>query len=217
MIKNSIRWLHVTEYNTIYEAEYTSKNRFHEEQASFSLATDDFKSLIPVEPFVAEIDGIGLTLTCFGQVNNHLFYLMNFADSPFPKTILGTDTFEIMADLEELGHPLFQTVNWVNNYPDPASHSVYTIDDNGIKIEVYRALDKEEAKTTAFFFNHRGRTERFFVDAAENLNTSWQVVELTDQGEKEIGRYVDRLSAENFAMDYGKREAKKILVKRLGD
>ena len=213
-MKNSIKWLNVNNYNKILEEKYHSKGLHHEEMVSLSLDTSRLKELLAPDPFLAEIEDVGLTATWFAEVNNELFYIMNFADSPFAKTIIGAEKFEILAELIELAPDIYKFVRWINNYPEIARYSVFVLDENDAKVEVYRAEEEEEALSTALMLNYRGKTDQFFVARAENIQQIWLVMEKKESGDLEIGRYVDRLSAENFAIDYAKREQKDVYVKK---
>jgi hypothetical protein len=213
-MKNSIQWLNVNDYNKNLEISYHSKGLHHEEMISLALDTTQIKDLLVPDPFLAEIEDVGLTATWFAKVNSELFYIMNFTDSPFPKTIIGAENFEILAHLTELAPEIYKYVRWINKYPEMATYSVFVLDENGANVEVYRAEEEEEALSTALMLNYRGKTDQFFVDKAENLRQIWLVMEKKETGDLEIGRYIDRLSAENFAIDYAKKEQKDVYVKK---
>jgi hypothetical protein len=211
-----IIWLELKDYNKVFESNYKKYNRFLEEVVSTELKLVDMQTIIESQPFQAESDDLGKTVIWFGMVEHDLFYIMNFIDSPYPKTVLGAESFELLAKLEELGPTFFKNITWIANMPNKASHSVYTFNRQDHICEVYRASEIEEANTTAYFLNKRGQCTHFYVDAAEDQNQTWLVMEQLDQGqEKEIGRYVHKLSAESFAFDYGIKNKKKILIKKL--
>lgn len=196
-----LQWIDVAVFN-----ELQSKAEFSgppiQECVNIELTFHEIDPLIDGEPFGADVDGIGKTVNWFGVVDQHPFYLMNLTESPTPKTLMGASTFEILPSLKGLTPTFFKHITWINHYPDPALFSVFSEDRNGIRVEVYRSGSLEEADTTAFFLNEYSQSKQFYVDSSEDLDRTWLVMESRPDGEVEIGRYVDRLSAEYFALDY---------------
>lgn len=198
-----IQWIDLATFAGHQEI-LASQGRYIEENVSVMLSFTEIGSILETTPYYAEDPDVGKTVTWFGMVGKHPFYVMNFPDSTYPKTILGCLSHEVLAELEELGVMFFKNITWINHYPESAKFSVFNYDRSDIKVEVYRCESKEEADHTAFFLNTRGQTDTFFVDTAEEQNTTWLVLEERAEGDVEIGRYVDRLSAEYFAKDYRK-------------
>jgi hypothetical protein len=192
-----------------------SQGKYIEENVSTMLSFNEIGSILETKPYYAEAEDIGKTVTWFGIINKQAFYVMNFPDSTYPKTILACLSHEILADLDELAAMFYKNITWINHYPAEAKFSVFSYDRNDIKVEVYRCETKEEADHTMFFLNTRGQTDTFFVDSAEEQNTTWLVIEERTDGNIEIGRYVDRLSAEYFAKDYRETNNTKIRLEQI--
>ncbi len=191
------------------------EHKFIEENVSIMLNFTEISSMLEHTPYYAEDDDIGKTVTWFAFVKNQPFYIMNFPDSTYPKTTLGCQSHEILADLAELGAMFFKNITWINHYPSNAKFSVFNFDRNDIKVEVYRCDTQDEAETTAFFLNHHGQTDTFFIDVSEEQNTTWLVLEERAEGDVEIGRYVDRLSAAYFAKDYAETNKTKLRLEQI--
>lgn len=201
-----IQWLDLQHFLQL-QKEFEKNASPLQEFVSIGLYFKELDSIINQTPYYAEDKEVGKTVTWFGYLKNQPFYLMSFHDSPYAKSILGASSFEILADLEELGASFFKNITWINHYPIEARFSVFTFDRQDIKTEVYRSDSKEEADTTAHFLNQRGQTDSFYVDIAENLDSKWLVIEQRDEEEFEIARYADRISAEYFLRDYKKNNS----------
>lgn len=209
-----IQWIELAEFAG-HQQMLDTQGKIIEENVSIMLSFTEIGSILETTPYYAEDPDVGKTVTWFGLSSGKPFYIMNFPDSSYPKTILGCVSHEILAELEELGAMFFKNITWINHYPNEAKFSVFSYDRSDIKVEVYRCEDKEEADHTAFFLNHHGQTDSFFVDTAEDQNTTWLVIEKSADGDIEIGRYVDRLSAEYFAKDYAETNNKDIRLEQV--
>lgn len=208
-----IQWIDLNRFNEVLKTKYDKNNIFLEEKVSFELTFSDLDPILTATPYYSETEDIGKTVTWFAEVDGMLFYIMNFYESPFPKTILGAASFEILASLDSLAPIFFKHITWINNYPENAQFSVFSTNSNGLKVEVYRAENFEEADTTAYFLNHRAKSQNFYVDNSDDLNKKWLVKEKkADNSIVEIGRYADRLSAEQFVYDYHRNEKKDIFI-----
>ena len=164
-----IQWIDLNRFNEVLDSKYDKNRIFLEEKVSFELTFSDLDPFLTTTPYYSETEDIGKTVTWFGEVDGMLFYIMNFYESPFPKTILGAASYEILAKLDDLGQLFFKHITWINNYPETAQFSVFSTNSNGLKVEVYRAENFDEADTTCFFLNHRAKSQNFFVDNADDL------------------------------------------------
>ena len=192
-------WITLAQFN---EQETALADGLHE-IATTSLTDTYFEPQIDSEAYLSEDPELGLSKTWFGKVNNQLFALMSHPNATLPMTVLAAESHLILADLVSLGSKFFSEIRWVSGNAFDATDSVFSKDDHGVTLEVFRAKSKDDAEKMGAFLNLKGMTTNFYVNTSDDLNQMWGIFEKFS--EEKVGETHDRVSAEYFGIEYTKK------------
>lgn len=199
----AIKWLELNSYNEYEKEHYGSKNRFIDETLSFSLSDDYFEKIIDAAPYLTNDEEYGLTKTWFGKIGDDIFVLMVHPEAEKPFGILGAENYRILSKLDGLGYEFYTSIKWMRGNLFDATYSVFTKDNLGVELEIFRAKTNKDADSMAAFLNLRGKTVEFYAKESDDLNLHWGIFEKFS--EKLVGKSHDRVSAEYFGIEYTKK------------
>ena len=198
----SIEWISIETFNEL-ESKQSASGVFIEEAASLSLTDEFLEKRIPMDPYLSHDKEYGATKTWFGKVAEHIFVVMAHPEASRPLVIIGAESHSILADLNDFGAELYSSVRWIRGNIFDAKFSVFSKDDLGVDVEIFRGKSKEDAEIMSTFLNLRGKTISFYVNESDNLNLKWGIFEKFS--EEKVGESTDRVSAEYFGIEYTKK------------
>jgi hypothetical protein len=137
---------------------------------------------------------------------------MSHPEAERPMTILAANSHKILidTDIEFLGTEFFMNIRWIHGAIFNAKFSVFSKDDLGVELEVFRAKSEEDAEIMQAFLNIKSVSTAFYKKESDDLNLIWEVFEKFS--EKKIGESYDRVSAEYFGIEYQKKHNIPIFV-----
>lgn len=198
----SIEWISLETFNEL-ESKKSANGIYVEEAASLSLTDEFLEKRIPMDPYLSQDEEYGSTKTWFGKVNEDIFVMMSHTEASRPLVIIGAESHSILADLQDFGAELYSSVRWIRGNIFDATFSVFSKDDLGVDVEIFRGKSKEDAETMSAFLNLRGKTIQFYIKESDNLNLKWGIFEKFS--EEKVGESTDRVSAEYFGIEYTKK------------
>lgn len=164
---------------------------------------DDWDEPGPCERWYGFSDEIPFIIT-YHDAGNDSFTTIQSQITSASKII----PWQILIDLRELPDAIFSQVYWIRGHQNDVLKSLFYQNEFGIRFEVYRAKDSQEAEDLLEFFEVRGTDYKYFVSDAENEKLEWLILRGDESRSSiEIGRYNLRSVAESVALQMSQKDS----------